>query len=598
VWFASDRAGGYGYTDIYKATRPTTVSPWGAPVRENALNSAYHDERPCVSPDELTMWYTSDDYPASGGGWDIRVSTRTDKALPWDGRTNVSELKVSREEYDPWVSSDGLTMYYSSDRSGGVGGHDIWKAERPSTTSPWSTFANPTEVNSTSTENHAWVGADGLTTWFSSDRSGGLGGFDIWKADRAQMPPMDLSGNPLDGDGNGTPGPDFVCEFTLDTTPPVVVSTSPASGATTMDVRTNVTITFSEEMDEAALTTAFSVAPSVAGDLSLAGNVLTFDPLSDLPNATTYTVTVDTGAVDLAGLPLAADHVFTFTVNDSVAPYVTSTSPVNGAVDVPLSSSITVTFSELMDAAATEGAFSTDPALGGAPSVSGATLTLVPSGGLESDTEYTVTISTAAADLVGLTLAADYTFTFSTEDLTAPAAVTEVDAIAASDEIELRWRNPYEVDFAGVVILRSVDAAPTGAPARGATYSVGNVIANAVVVYVGAGATGIPGDRSGWVNTGLENGREHHYAIFAHDEEMNYSSGATASGTPTDDGGEDGLCGVGAASPAWLAAFAALVTLAFARFRGARWPRRSAGAPERRSRARNPASRASPTRAG
>ncbi len=362
-------------------------------------------------------------------------------------------------------------------------------------------------------------------------------------------------------------------QFTFTThedVPPTVLSTDPADSANDVLIDASVGVTVSEPMDQTATEAAFSISPPVAGSFSWAGDTLTFDPASDLPHETDYTVTVDTGATDVFGNPLAAPYSFTFRVPDVIAPYVLSTSPTDAATDVPLSASVTVTFSEDMDPAATAAAFSIEPAVSGTPSVSGAVLTLDPSGGLESDTEYTVTITTGATDLVGLGLAADYTFTFTTEDLTAPADVTGLALTASSEEIAISWRNPFDLDFAGVVILRSVDGAPTGAPADGTSYIVGNIIENAVVIYVGVGSSGIPGNLSGLTEPGLENGREYYYAVFAHDGEMNYSAGVSGSATP-DVPGDDGGCAAGGRSPLTPMLLLALLVLAFGRpYRAAR----------------------------
>ncbi len=107
-----------------------------------------------------------------------------------------------------------------------------------------------------------------------------------------------------------------------DTTPPTVVSTTPANGATGVAVDVSPTATFSEAMDPATLTTStFTLleqgqATPVTATVAYASQVATLDPSANLKAGTTYTATVKGGAAgakDLAGNPLAADVSWTFT---------------------------------------------------------------------------------------------------------------------------------------------------------------------------------------------------------------------------------------------------------------------------------------------
>ncbi|WP_411374071.1 Ig-like domain-containing protein [Arthrobacter sp. MPF02] len=109
---------------------------------------------------------------------------------------------------------------------------------------------------------------------------------------------------------------------TTDTTAPTVTATSPADKATDVVVGTNVTGTFSEAMDAATITSStFTLASgtttvSAAVTYDSTNKVATLNPGADLAAGTTYTATIKggTGGVkDLAGNPVAADKVWTFT---------------------------------------------------------------------------------------------------------------------------------------------------------------------------------------------------------------------------------------------------------------------------------------------
>lgn len=89
------------------------------------------------------------------------------------------------EEAGPYVSADGLCLYFNSTRSGGYGNHDLWVTTRKTVLDPWGTPVNlgPT-VNSSSNDGPASISANGLELYFSSHRSGGQGNLDLWVAKR------------------------------------------------------------------------------------------------------------------------------------------------------------------------------------------------------------------------------------------------------------------------------------------------------------------------------------------------------------------------------------------------------------------------------
>jgi hypothetical protein len=111
---------------------------------------------------------------------------------------------------------------------------------------------------------------------------------------------------------------------------------------------------------------------------------------------------------------------------DTTPPTVTGNLPATAAVNVASTAVISVDFSEPMAAATIEGAGATTftvtkggVAVAGTVSYFDDTATFVPTGGLDLNSTYTATISTAATDVAGNALAAPFTWTFMT-DTTAP----------------------------------------------------------------------------------------------------------------------------------------------------------------------------------
>ena len=104
---------------------------------------------------------------------------------------------------------------------------------------------------------------------------------------------------------------------------------------------------------------------------------------------------------------------------DTTAPAVSSVSPANGATGVATSATVTASFSEAMDAAATQSAFSLarssdGAAVAGSFTWSGNTLTFRPSAPLAQGTGYTARVTTEARDTSGNRLATEKAWTFKT----------------------------------------------------------------------------------------------------------------------------------------------------------------------------------------
>ena len=97
-----------------------------------------------------------------------------------------------------------------------------------------------------------------------------------------------------------------------DTTPPTVVSVTPANGATGVAAGTNVTVNFSEPMAPASLSPATFSVGSAAGTIVVTGSSATFTPSAPLATGTAYAVNV-AGARDTAGNAMAAPFASTFT---------------------------------------------------------------------------------------------------------------------------------------------------------------------------------------------------------------------------------------------------------------------------------------------
>jgi len=95
----------------------------------------------------------------------------------------VPELATTARSDNPTLTSDLLEIYFTSNRNSGNG--DLWFARRPRVSEPFGGPLPLSELNGDSFETSSAIASDGLTLWFGSDRAGGLGEIDIWSAPRA-----------------------------------------------------------------------------------------------------------------------------------------------------------------------------------------------------------------------------------------------------------------------------------------------------------------------------------------------------------------------------------------------------------------------------
>ena len=244
--------------------------------------------------------------------------------------------------------------------------------------------------------------------------------------------------------GNSMASP-FTAAFTTaaapDVTSPTITNVTPLNAATGVAVNASVVVTFSEAMTAATVTSSTFTLTPTSGGSPLAANVTynagpgtaTLVPSAALANNTSYTVSVTSGAKDLANNGLTPFSSTFTTVGDVTAPTVTNVAPLNAATGVALNSSVVVTFSEAMTGATvTSSTFTLTPTSGGSPVAANVsynagpgTATLVPTTALGGNTSYTVNVANGARDLAnnGLT---PFTSTFTTVasgDVTPPTVV-------------------------------------------------------------------------------------------------------------------------------------------------------------------------------
>lgn len=146
--------------------------------------------------------------------------------------------------------------------------------------------------------------------------------------------------------------------------------------------------------------------------------------VAGLINGTEYHFAVD--AVTSEGAASAQSTTVSATPITGVGgPVVTSTSPAANATGVGLNANISVGFSKAMDRAATEGAFTTSPAVtcDFNWNAAGDRVTCAPRSELAANQAYSVTIGAGASDDEGNAILAPFTLTFTTGAVATPSCV-------------------------------------------------------------------------------------------------------------------------------------------------------------------------------
>lgn len=277
-----------------------------------------------------------------------------------------------------------------------------------------------------------------------------------------------------------TSGVDFITN--LDLVPPAIAGVSPQDGAADVvaSAQLEVVVTFSEPIDPATLTLeVLDAGTPLAGTVALEndGKLALFTPAdaaADFLPGVTYTVRIDGGLADLRGNALGADFTSTFTI-DSTPPTVDAVTPGNGAVDVAVTQTILVTFSEALDPASVTGASvqvtSPTGAVAGTASLDAdldnTVVVFDPDAPLTESTTYTVTLTTGVTDVSGNALAAAFTSTFTTVGNVAFDVLTVRPAGGATN---LKLTTQVLIDFS-----KPIDTG-TFAPAFGLTDGLGNVV--------------------------------------------------------------------------------------------------------------------------
>jgi hypothetical protein len=206
---------------------------------------------------------------------------------------------------------------------------------------------------------------------------------------------------------------------------PGIASSQPAQGEAGVALEEPLVLTFTTLMDTASVESALQIIPGLAYEASWSGEELTLTPTHPLQEDRAYTLRIGTDARDAEGIPLGEPYELRFTTARTSL-QVETLFPADETVGISPSTPVAMVFDrELADDDAGD-RFSIEPEVAGSlevrelPGAAGierpglVALVFDPSGTLEPNTTYTVSLAAGVAASDGSRLAAEVSWRFTT----------------------------------------------------------------------------------------------------------------------------------------------------------------------------------------
>jgi outer membrane protein OmpA-like peptidoglycan-associated protein len=169
---------GLGDCDIYTATVDSYGKWQNIRNLGTEVNSKAWDSHPCMSPDGEYLYFSSDRSGGEGGA-DLWRCKRL-KTGKWGKAQNLGNLiNTSGNEKSPMMAPNGIDLFFSSDGHPGVGGYDLFMSKEVK--NKWQTPVNlGTPFNTSANELFFGLSAREDTVFIASARPDGRGGLDLY----------------------------------------------------------------------------------------------------------------------------------------------------------------------------------------------------------------------------------------------------------------------------------------------------------------------------------------------------------------------------------------------------------------------------------
>ena len=171
VYTACDRSRSYGGCDLFIREYSEKFG-WSNEYNlgEN-INTQYWESQPCFSVDGKYLYFVSN-RPGGLGKSDIYRARIVDKDFV-DVENLGDKINTSYNEMSPFLHPDNLTLYFASTGHIGMGDYDLFVSRRKNVDDKWYDAENMGyPINTFKSENSLIVARDGKTAYYSSDKDG------------------------------------------------------------------------------------------------------------------------------------------------------------------------------------------------------------------------------------------------------------------------------------------------------------------------------------------------------------------------------------------------------------------------------------------
>lgn len=162
--------------DLVRAVRTSRDAPFGPATLLAALNTPQQDNDPMIASDHRSLWFSS----SRSGNNELYVARRASTGEEFGAHELVPGLAGPSQDMHPYYRPAGPELWFTSDR--GDSGTDIYVAALRDGSFGPATLVS--ELSTPAVDVQPQVTEDGLGVLLASNRDGGSGGFDLWIASR------------------------------------------------------------------------------------------------------------------------------------------------------------------------------------------------------------------------------------------------------------------------------------------------------------------------------------------------------------------------------------------------------------------------------